>query len=342
MASSNILKALGWIPALATGAKSFRDNPVIGSPTLNRWGLHVARVRTAHAVARYRQSRMTHFMPADERARYQRDGYVTIDGFLSPSDLEQIRAELPALGGQARAMHQGDTITQRLLLTREATTDTPQLNALTHNPALLERLMYAEAKAHLPLLYLQHIRHGALADAGLTDPQKTLHADTFHPTMKAWLYLQDVGEEIGPLSYVPRSNRLTEGRLAFEYDRSLVARNQPDRYSEKGSFRVRDGDLARYGFADPVKLTVKAGTLVIANTFGFHGRSPAAPGMSRMEIFAYGRTSPFVPWASSPSPALLRLEHSVFTAYWNDRGRKAEAKGRRATWHPIATDDMIA
>jgi hypothetical protein len=31
--------------ALGTGAKSFRDNPVIGNCTLNRLGLHVAEAR---------------------------------------------------------------------------------------------------------------------------------------------------------------------------------------------------------------------------------------------------------------------------------------------------------
>ena len=39
-----------WLAELATGAKAFSDNPLIGSPTLNRWGLHVGRVRLAAAA----------------------------------------------------------------------------------------------------------------------------------------------------------------------------------------------------------------------------------------------------------------------------------------------------
>ena len=35
--------------ALVTAAKSFRDNPILGSPALNRAGLHVARMRAAAA-----------------------------------------------------------------------------------------------------------------------------------------------------------------------------------------------------------------------------------------------------------------------------------------------------
>ncbi len=47
------------VAALATGAKSFRDNPVIGSPALNRAGLHVARVRLAHRMAEWRRQRLS-------------------------------------------------------------------------------------------------------------------------------------------------------------------------------------------------------------------------------------------------------------------------------------------
>ena len=43
------------VAALATGAKSFRDNPIIGSPALNRAGLHVARMRLAERMAERRR-----------------------------------------------------------------------------------------------------------------------------------------------------------------------------------------------------------------------------------------------------------------------------------------------
>ena len=35
-------------------SKSFRDNPIIGSPLLNRLGLHCARLVAAHALNRLR------------------------------------------------------------------------------------------------------------------------------------------------------------------------------------------------------------------------------------------------------------------------------------------------
>jgi hypothetical protein len=38
--------------------------------------------------------------------------------------------------------------------------------------------------------------------------------------------------------------------------------------------------------------------LVVADTFGFHARGPSAHASLRVEIWAYGRRSPFLPWAA--------------------------------------------
>ena len=41
-----------------------------------------------------------------------------------------------------------------------------------------------------------------------------------------------------------------------------------------------------------------ANTLVVADTFGFHARGASSGRSLRVEIWAYGRRSPFVPWAA--------------------------------------------
>jgi hypothetical protein len=41
---------------------------------------------------------------------------------------------------------------------------------------------------------------------------------------------------------------------------------------------------------------VPANTLVVADTFGFHARGPSVGRSLRVEVWAYGRRSPFVPW----------------------------------------------
>ncbi len=48
----------------------------------------------------------------------------------------------------------------------------------------------------------------------------------------------------------------------------------------------------------PRIFAVPANTLVVADTFGFHARGPSAGRSLRVEIWAYGRRSPFVPWAA--------------------------------------------
>ncbi|MGA8552286.1 MAG: hypothetical protein WB678_18830, partial [Stellaceae bacterium] len=48
----------------------------------------------------------------------------------------------------------------------------------------------------------------------------------------------------------------------------------------------------------PRVFAVAANTLVVADTFGFHARGPSRKPSLRVEIWAYGRRSPFLPWAS--------------------------------------------
>ena len=74
------------VAALATGAKSFRDNPVIGSPALNRAGLHIARVRLAHRMAEWRRQRLSALVCKEDRAAFERDGFILKTNFLPAAD----------------------------------------------------------------------------------------------------------------------------------------------------------------------------------------------------------------------------------------------------------------
>jgi hypothetical protein len=139
------------------------------------------------------------------------------------------------------------------------------------------------------------LRH---ARAGPQDPQTLLHADTFHPTVKAWLFLTDVAADCGPFTYVPGSHRLNAARLAWERRMSLAARHSANAENREGSFRIDPAELATLGLPQPRAFAVSANTLVVADTFGFHARGPSAGPSLRVEIWAYGRRSPFLPWAA--------------------------------------------
>ena len=71
-----------WLLALGTGAKSFADNPILGSQALNRRGLHAARLKLAHRVAWSRRRRLASAVPAEWREQFDRDGFVEIGNFL--------------------------------------------------------------------------------------------------------------------------------------------------------------------------------------------------------------------------------------------------------------------
>jgi hypothetical protein len=77
---------------------------------------------------------------------------------------------------------------------------------------------------------------------------------------------------------------------------SLAARQSPTAEIRQGSFRIAAADLPRLGLPPPQLFAVPANTLVVADTFGFHARGPSFGRSLRVEIWAYGRRSPFVPW----------------------------------------------
>ncbi len=322
--------------ALVTGAKSFRDNPVIGSTTLNRLGLHILRVKLAHFVMQCRWLMLSPLMPKEYRKEYRRNGFVVIPDFISKKQVKALRRDIAGHTGPVRQLTQGNTATQRILLDKAATENYPALKALTENPTLAKYLSYAGGKLMAPLLYVQRIRNGKGSD-----PQKSMHSDTFHPTMKAWLFLEDVKDKNGPFTYVRGSHHFTPLRLAWEYERSTQPDTRADKYSEKGSLRATEDDLASMNLPKPTAVTVTAGSLVIANTNGFHGRGKAKAGASRLEIWAFSRHTPFNPLPGLIVPGWKNLRHTIIQAYWRRKDKEAAIKGSKASWHLIPATEML-
>ncbi|WP_264423619.1 hypothetical protein [Novosphingobium sp. KCTC 2891] len=105
-----------WVASLATGAKSFIDHPLIGSRRLNEAGLHVARVRAAHAMAERRRGKLAGLIRPEDRAAFERDGFVERRDFLPPAVFERLRDGLKAWRGPCREMQQGDAVPRRVAL----------------------------------------------------------------------------------------------------------------------------------------------------------------------------------------------------------------------------------
>jgi len=280
-----------WAAQLLTGAKSFIDNPILGDARLNALGLHVTRQKLAHSLAaRRRQALARDIMPA-HAAAFERNGFVMIQGFLPADEFTRMLAEARSYRGAAREMVQGDTITRRLALTPSALTAMPALQRALRLPLWRNLLNYVGSHKAAPVCYLQTILAGAAN--GPPDPQTHLHADTFQPTVKAWLTLTDVPPDGGPFMYVPGSHKLNAKRLAWERRMSMQAASR-DRLSGRGSFRVTEDELAGMGYGRPQTFAVPANTLIVADTSGFHARGPSVGATQRVEIWAYGRNNPFL------------------------------------------------
>jgi hypothetical protein len=307
-----------WILQLITGAKSFVDNPILGSRKLNESGLHLWRVQTAHRLAQRRRRRLAHLISPELRKRFDQDGYVCIENFLAPDQFEQLRSAVLDAEADARAHQQGDTITRRVPVGPELRRAIPELDRLLDRPEWTGLLAYVASTRTTPLYYVQTILGGVAA--GPPDPQIELHSDTFHPSLKAWLFLTDVDEAGRPLTYVPGSHLLTPERLAWEKRKSVEVLEHGDRLSQRGSFRVSDAELKELGLGPPVRFAVPANTLVAVDTCGFHARAESDRPTLRVELWAYCRRTPFIPWTGGDPLSLRPLA------------------GRRAQWLAAAVD----
>ena len=324
-----------WVLALGTGAKSFADNPILGSERLNRRGLHVARLKLAHGLAWARRRRLAGAVPAEWREQFDRNGYVELRNYLPGDVFARLQEALLTREFEGRHQQQGDTVTRRVPIGPELLGTVPQLKNLLDDPAWRSLVAYVASSRSQPLYYLQSIITGHAS--GGPDPQLELHADTFHPSLKAWLFLTDVTDDEGPLTYVPGSHRLTPQRIAWERERSISIRDT-DGLSQRGSLRIGPEDLSRLGLTSARRFAVPANTLVFIDTSGFHARGSCTRPHIRAEIWGYVRRTPFLPWTGldplSWEPIAIRraswLPHIVdllnraglMRHHWDRAGRK--------------------
>jgi hypothetical protein len=279
---------------LFTGYKSFDDNPILGSERLNKRGLHAGRVATAYRMAENRRARLQARIPEADRAEFAQNGFILKKNFLPDDVFARLRQEIDGLSAPARDMMQGDTVTRRIALEPKLLASMPATSAMLESDEWRNLMNYVASYDMHPVYYIQSIL--SQVREAKPDPQTSLHADTFHPNLKAWFFLHDVAEDEGPFVYVPGSHRATPRRLAWEKRKSLEITQGGDRLSRRGSLRIEQAQLKRLGYGEPQAFAVPANTLVVADTYGFHARGSSARPSVRIEIWAYGRRNPFLPW----------------------------------------------
>jgi hypothetical protein len=321
--------------ALATAAKSFRDNPILGSPTLNRAGLHVGRMRLAGAMAGWRRARLAHRLSAEDLADFDRDGFILKQHYLPVAFFEQLRGEALACTAPARAMIQGDALTRRIPLDTPTLSRLPAVRAFVASREWRDPIHYVGSSALMPVTYIQTIF--ARIRLGGADPQLRLHADTFHATVKAWFLLTDVADDSGPFTYVPGSHRLTPERLAWEQRMSIAAPTSGDAETQEGSFRIDPGELAGLGLPPPRRFALPANTLIVADTMGFHARGPSTSPSARIEIWAYGRRNPFIPWLNWDPAAMPLVKDRAVRLSWSAADLAERLGFPKNPWRPEGT-----
>lgn len=316
---------------LATTAKSFLDHPIIGSRRLNQWGLHRARVEIADKLCRWRRRRLAKHVPDEWRKAFDRDGFVAIENVLPRNEFEALRNVVLSNAWEAREMQQGDAITRRIAIDHEVLASIPALKAFLDRRDINALFHYVASYRTTPLHYIQTIVSNC--EDGASDPQETAHADSFHASLKSWLFLNPVGAEDGPFTYVPGSHKFTPERVEWEYNRSLADPQKIDRLSARGSPRVDEFDLSQMNLGNAQKLAVAENTLVVADTVGFHARGAAAQPGERVEIWSYARRNPFLPWLGGDLLSAKGIAERRIGWLWSFRDRFERQIGQ--PWRPV-------
>ncbi len=328
-----VLLAPLWALQLLTGAKSFLDNPLIGSQRLNARGLHVGRVKLAAGMAAWRRRRLASKVRPDWREAFDRDGFVAIHDVVPPAQFPALREAMLAYRAPAREMRQGDAITRRMAIDPAMLAAIPALRGLLERRDITALFHYVASFRTTPLHYVQTIV--SHFEGNEPDPQETLHADSFHSSLKAWLFLNPVAEDEGPFTYVRGSHRFTPERLAWEHRRSLPEPRTIDRLSARGSPRVSADDLAAMKLGAAEALAVPGNTLVVADTLGFHARGLSVRPGERVEIWSYARRNPFLPWLGGDLLSLPGIAERRVNWLWALRDRLEKRIGQ--PWRPVGT-----
>jgi len=244
-----------------------------------------------------------------------------------------LSSEVRQLRAQGWEMRQGKAVTRRISLDSDVLRQNPACRAFVKDEGVRTLIAYASSNTGGITYQLQSIVVDAVDPHH--DPQTRLHADTFHPTAKAWLFLDDVEDDQGPFSYVPGSHRLTQARLDWEYQKSIGARTSSEQMHREGSFRIDKSELASLGLPPPRRFAVRANTLVVADTSGFHARCPSLKSSHRVEIYASLRRNPFLPWRGAHLFALPVIsEHHML---WDVRLKRLMGFDKRSHWKFLDT-----
>ena len=128
------------------------------------------------------------------------------------------------------------------------------------------------------------------------DNQYDMHIDSFHNTIKLWVYPGSLSKKHGPLQILPKSHINNVEKLSWLYkvSNSKVGLKEP-------SFRLQEKYFRKFGKIKNILPINKTKTILIANTHMFHRRGRANKNITRVTYRLEGdndggikRINPFI------------------------------------------------
>jgi hypothetical protein len=202
-----------------------------------------------------------------------RDGVVSVEGFMTPEQVKACVDELEphferAEKGQHPALYHTNKVYYRLVKTDELSPAT--------NVFYKSELVWDVVRAYMSPRAESYRREAELRNRVIDEvsAEDLFHFDSWHPVVKAFLYLTDVDSNTAPFRYLLGTHRKGSWRrkrdLEFEID------------GWSGSFgHFFPGEVEHlqktYGFQERV-FTAKAGTLILGDFRGLHRGTPLRSG----------------------------------------------------------------
>jgi len=269
-------------------AKILSEEKVIENPMLNRLGLQVARAIAAHGLYNVR-STVTPERYKDQIQTLCRDGIIVINDFLPPEEFEAVRGEyFDVYERNEDKLLTLDSINvyQIAYFHKLPAEAIPRSRQFLRDPRVQTLFEGGEKRPWQRVFQFAGFERVTYGESGSDDPQASLHADAFFHTHKAWLYVEDVSEENGPLALVKGSHRLSLQQIPYIYSHSCAEGVDPSR-------RITPEEIERVGRRETV-VTCPRNTLVVANTGAYHRRTQGKVGARRSAVQIMSRSSPFV------------------------------------------------
>ena len=238
--------------------------------------------------------------PVDSDVKYyadllDRDGIVAIPDFLPPAEFAAVKEEFEwsrAQEHKSRCKPVNNLVSETYNLSAHAG-EFPAIRAYVEENPVIYKLASAVLRCKVKYTAPVYAEIWRCPDpnAPNTDIENVLHADVHYPTVKLWLYMDDIDEGCGAYIYAFGSHRLTLARVRHEYEMSvrdaMMRRGRvweiPTHLLDRGRIRVSDECLVKMKIIE-TQICGKANTLVFSNNSGFHKRGVFASSRGRAAL----------------------------------------------------------